>query len=55
VDGSIVVFTFVSFLITAQINPDEPSAVASWVRVVFMDVPFRGGEAYTLGVTPSTA
>jgi hypothetical protein len=29
VDGSIVVFAFVSFLIAAQINPDEPSAVAS--------------------------
>ena len=29
VDGSIVVFTLVSFVIAAQINPDEPSAVAS--------------------------
>src|SRR5439155_25020708 len=29
VDGSIVVFAFVSFLIAAKINPYEPSAVAS--------------------------
>ncbi len=29
VDGSIVVFTFVSFLIASQINSNEPPAVAS--------------------------
>jgi len=28
VDGSIAVFAFVSLVIAAQINPDEPSAVA---------------------------
>jgi hypothetical protein len=29
VDGSIVVFTLVSFVIASQINSDEPSAVTS--------------------------
>jgi hypothetical protein len=29
VDRSIVIFAFVGFVIAAEINPDEPSAVAS--------------------------